>query len=45
MIKKKDKFQMNYLNKEYTRTIYEKEWNYIITKITKEKIINYYEDN
>lgn len=44
MIKKRDKFQRNYLNKEYTRTIYEKEWNYIITKITKEKIINYYED-
>ena len=44
LIEKRDKFQKEYLDKEYARTIYEKEWNKIIKEGLIEKILNYYED-
>ena len=44
LIERRDRFQKDYLNKEYARTIYEKEWDRISSDGTKEKIINYYED-
>ena len=40
----RDKFQEEYLDKEYTKKIYKREWNKISKDGTKEKIINYYED-
>ena len=44
LVSKRDKFQLDYLNKEYAKSIYKKEWNRISTDGTKEKIIDYYED-
>ena len=44
LIERRDRFQKDYLNKEYARTIYKKEWDRISSDGTKEKIINYYED-
>lgn len=44
MEEKRDKFQKDYLNKEYTRAIYKKEWDKISQDGTIEKIINYYKD-
>ena len=41
---KRDKFQKDYLNKEYARSIYKKEWDRISSDGTKEKILNFYED-
>ena len=43
-VEKRDKFQKDYLNKEYAKSIYKKEWDRISSDGTKEKIINYYED-
>ncbi len=43
-LEKRDKFQVDYLNKPYTRQIYEDEWKRISSDGTKEKILNYYED-
>ena len=44
LIKQRDSFQKDYLNKEYAKSIYKKEWNRISRDGTNEKIINYYED-
>lgn len=44
MIKRRNKFQQDYLNKQYVKLIYKKEWDKISRDGTKEKIINYYED-
>lgn len=44
LIERRDKFQKEYLNKNYARSIYKKEWDRISSDGTKEKIINYYED-
>ena len=43
-VQRRDKFQRDYLNKEYTKSIYKEEWNNINSDGTIEKIINYYED-
>lgn len=44
LIEKRNQFQKEYLNKDYAKAIYEKEWNKISSDGTKEKIMNYYED-
>ena len=44
LVEKRDKFQEEYLNKDYARSVYKREWNKIIKDGTYEKIINYYED-
>ena len=44
LIEKRNKFQKDYLNKEYTKNIYKEEWDRISKDGTLEKIINYYED-
>ena len=44
LVERRDKFQEDYLNKEYARLVYEKEWNKITKDGTYEKILNYYED-
>ena len=44
LVERRDKFQKDYLNKEYAKSIYKKEWDRISRDGTKEKIINYYED-
>ena len=44
LVERRDKFQRDYLNKKYAKSIYEKEWNRISKDGTKEKIMNYYED-
>lgn len=45
LVEKRDKFEKNYLNKQYTREIYKKEWERIDKNGTIEKIKNYYLDN
>jgi uncharacterized protein len=44
LIEQRDAFQKDYLDKEYARSVYKREWNRISKDGTKEKIINYYED-
>lgn len=44
LAEKRDAFQKDYLDKQYTKSIYKKEWNRIAEDGTMEKIINYYED-
>ena len=44
LVKRRDKFQEEYLKKDYAREIYKKEWDRISKDGTIEKIINYYED-
>ena len=44
MIERRDKFQKDYLDKEYARSVYKREWNRIKKDGTYEKIVNYYED-
>lgn len=44
MIEKKNKFQQDYLNKNYSKSIYKKEWYKISKDGTMKKIINFYED-
>lgn len=44
LVKERDKFQQEYLDKNYAKMIYKKEWDRISSDGTKEKIINYYED-
>ena len=43
-IKQRDDFEKNYLNKNYTRNIYKKEWDRISADGTIEKIKDYYLD-
>lgn len=44
LVERRDKFQEDYLNKEYAREIYKNEWNNAIMDGTMDKILNYYED-
>ena len=44
LVQKRDKFQKEYLDIEYTKAIYQKEWNRISSDGTMYKIFNYYED-
>ena len=44
LIEQRDAFQKDYLDKDYARSVYKREWNRISKDGTKEKIINYYED-
>ena len=44
LVDRRDKFQTNYLNKEYTKKIYEEVWTKAKNDGTMEKILNYYED-
>lgn len=44
LVEQRDKFQEDYLNKDYAKKIYKEEWERISSDGTKEKIINYYED-
>lgn len=44
LVERRDKFQKDYLNKDYAKSVYENEWKRISSDGTKEKIINYYED-
>lgn len=44
MIERRDKFQKDYLDKEYTKAIYKNEWDKITSDGTFEKILNYYQD-
>jgi len=44
LIKKRDAFEKNYLNKEFTKEIYKKQWQRISADGTIEKIKNYYLD-
>lgn len=44
LLSQRDIFQKEYLDKEYTKSIYKNEWDRISKDGTKDKIINYYED-
>lgn len=44
LIEQRNKFEIDYLNKEFAKSVYEKEWNRIKNDGTMDKIINYYED-
>ena len=44
LVQRRDKFQKEYLDLEYTKSIYKEEWDKISKDGTMEKIMNYYED-
>lgn len=44
LIEKRTKFEKDFLNKSYAKSVYQKEFEKISTDGTLEKIINYYED-
>ncbi len=44
LVERRDKYQKDYLNKEYTRKIYKREWDKAKKNGVMEKILNYYED-
>lgn len=44
LVQKRDEFQVKYLDKEYTKSIYKAQWKKMIEDGTMEKIKNYYED-
>lgn len=44
LIKQRDGYEQKFLNKEYTKAVYKKEYDKIYKDGTIEKIINYYED-
>lgn len=44
IIERRNKFQKDYLDKEYTKNIYKEEWDRISKDGTIEKIISYYKD-
>ena len=44
LVQKRDEFQVKYLDKEYTKSIYKAQWEKMIEDGTMEKIKNYYED-
>lgn len=44
LIKQRDQFETDYLNEEYTKSVYRTEWDRITSDGTINKIINYYED-
>ena len=43
MVERRDKFQGEYLNKDYAKSVYKREWDKITKDGTYEKIINYTE--
>ena len=45
LIEKRNKFQKDYLNKNYAKSVYKKKWDKISNDGTKDKIFNYYEDH
>ena len=44
LVERRDKFQNDYLDKQYARKIYKEEWDKAEKDGTMEKILNYYED-
>ena len=44
LVEQRDKFEKNYLNKEYTKKIYKEEWERISANGIIDKIKNYYLD-
>lgn len=44
IIEQRNKFETDYLNKEFAKSVYKKEWDRIRNDGTMNKIINYYED-
>ena len=44
LVERRDKFQEEYLNKDYAKSVYTKDRNKINKDGTFEKILNYYED-
>ena len=44
IIEQRNKFETDYLNKEFAKSVYKKEWDRIKNDGTMNKIINYYED-
>ena len=44
LIKRRDKFQQEYLNKSHAKIIYQKEWDKMLKNGIKDKINHYYED-
>lgn len=44
LVERRAKFEKDFLNKDYARDVYEKEWNRITSDGTYEKILNYYLD-
>lgn len=44
LLEKKEQFIKKYMDKDYTRSIYKKEWDWISSGSTMEKILNYYLD-
>lgn len=44
LVERRDKFQKDYLNKEFARKIYKREWDKAKKDGTMDKILNYYED-
>lgn len=44
IIEQRNKFETDYLNKEFAKSVYKKEWDRIKNDGTMDKIINYYED-
>ena len=44
LVERRDKFQKDYLDKQYARKIYKEEWDKAEKDGTMEKILNYYED-
>jgi uncharacterized protein len=44
LVERRAKFEKDFLNKEYAREVYKKEWDKITSDGTYEKILNYYLD-
>ena len=44
LVERRNKFQKDFLNKKYAKSVYKKEWDKIIKDGTYEKILNYYLD-
>ena len=44
LVEQRDRFEIDYLNKEFAKSVYQKEWNRISQDGTIDKLINYYED-
>lgn len=44
LVEQRNKFEKDYLNKEFAKSVYQDEWNRIAKDGTIDKIINYYED-
>ena len=44
LVEQRDRFEIDYFNKEFAKSVYQKEWNRISQDGTIDKLINYYED-